>query len=501
VLSGTIEAFRASDSIEQLVATLGPGMFTGEGSLLSGRPTLVGVRAGAPGEVIEIDREALLDVIQTDSELGELLMRAFLLRRVSLIAEGHGDAVLVGSLHSSETLRVKEFLTRNGHPYAYLDLDRDNDVQELLDRFAMTTDDIPVLICRGAIALRNPSNAQIADCLGFNESVDQTKLREVVIIGAGPAGLSAAVYAASEGIDVLVVEASSAGGQAAASSRIENYMGFPTGISGGNLAGRAFAQAEKFGAQILIGKRVTGLACRTLPLFVELDGTQRTPARAIVIATGATYRRLPLDNLGQFEGAGIYYGATFVEGQLCRGEEIIVVGGGNAAGQAALFLAGLAVHVHLLIRSDGLAVGMSRYLIRRIEKHPAISVRTRTEIIALNGDRHLESVRWRDNCEGSVEQQNIRHVFVMTGAVPSTAWLQGCVVLDAFGFIKTGPDLTPDDLAAAQWPLTRAPHLLETSRPGVFAIGDVRSGNIKRVASAVGEGSIAIASLHRVLAE
>ena len=500
VTAGTVEITRTTDGIEQLVVTFGPGMFSGEGAMLTGRPVVVRIRAGEPGEVIELDRDALLSLIQTDSELSEILMRAFILRRLELIARGYGDVVLVGSTHCAGTLRIKEFLTRNGHPYAYVDLDVDDDVQALLDRFEVSVDDIPVLICRGAVVLRNPTNGQIADCLGFNDAIDQTKARDVVVIGAGPSGLSAAVYAASEGLDVLVVEGASPGGQAGSSSRIENYIGFPTGISGNDLAARAFGQAEKFGAQIMIGKAASALAC-TPTVAVEIDGRQRISARTVIVASGAAYRRLPLPNLAQFEGAGVYYGATFMEAQLCRGEDVIVVGGGNAAGQAAVFLAQSSARVHMLVRSSGLADSMSRYLIRRIEGHPGIELRTHTEVAALEGGTHLERVRWRDNRDGSTEERDIRHVFVMTGAIPCTAWLKGCVALDAHGFIKTGPDLTPDDLAAAHWPLARAPHLLETSRPGIFAVGDVRAGNVKRVASAVGEGSIAIASIHKVLAE
>lgn len=501
VVTGAIEIIHATDGVERIVVTFGPGMFTGEGAMLTGRPVFVQIRAGEPSEIIELDRDALLALIQTDSELSEVLMRAFVLRRLELIAHGYGDVVLVGSTFCAGTLRIKEFLTRNGHPHTYVDLDRDSDVQTLLDKFHITAADIPVLICRGTVILRNPSNGQIADCLGFNEAIDQTKLRDVVVIGAGPSGLSAAVYASSEGLDVLVVEGSAAGGQAGASSRIENYIGFPIGISGQDLAARAFAQAEKFGAQVMIGKAASGLACTSLPFAVEIDGRQRMGARTIVIATGASYRRLPLPNLTQFEGAGVYYGATFMEAQLCRGEEVIVVGGGNAAGQAAVFLAQSAGRVHMLVRSSGLAESMSRYLVRRIEGHPSIELRTQTEVVGLDGRGHLERVRWRDNRDGSTDERAIRHVFVMTGALPCTAWLNGCLALDAHGFIKTGPDLSPDDLAAARWPLARAPHLLETSRPGVFAVGDVRAGNVKRVASAVGEGSIAIASVHKVLAE
>jgi len=501
VTAGKIEIFSVSGPSESLVATLQPGQFTGEVNLLSGRRAFTRIRASETGEVIELEREELLDLLQTDSELSDIFMRAFILRRVELIAHGLGDAVLVGSTHSPDTLRIKEFLTRNGHPHAYIDLDRDKDVQHLLDRFHVGIADIPVVICRGQSVLRNPTNQQIADCLGFNEAIDQTHLRDLVVVGAGPAGLAAAVYGASEGLDVLVLESNAPGGQAGSSSKIENYLGFPTGISGQDLAGRAYTQAQKFGAQVMIAKCAKRLACDRKPYAIEMDDNQRVPARAVIIATGAVYRRLSLDNAARLEGAGIYYGATFVEAQLCREEEVVVVGGGNSAGQAATFLAQSSKCVHMLVRSESLAASMSRYLIRRIEENPAIDLRTCTEIVTVEGADHLERVRWRDNRTGKTETHDIRHIFVMTGAIPNTQWLDGCVALDTKGFIKTGTDLSPDDLANAHWPLTRSPHLLETSLPGVFAVGDVRAGNVKRVASAVGEGSIAVASVHQVLRE
>src|SRR6266571_2608143 len=501
VTEGLIEVVRPIGAAEDSVALFRPGQFTGEVNVLSGRRGFGRVRAAEPGEVIEVDRENLLTLVQTDSELSEILMRAFLLRRVQLIARGLGDVVLVGSTHCAGTLRIKEFLTRNGHPHTYLDLDRDAGVQDLLDRFRVGVADIPVVICRCTVVLRNPTNQQIAECLGFNDAIDRTHLRDLVVVGAGPAGLAAAVYAASEGLDVLVLESTAPGGQAGASSRIENYLGFPTGISGQELAARAFNQAQKFGAQLMIGHDAKGLTCDRKPYAIELDGASRVSARAVIIATGAEYRRLSLANLSRFEGAGVYYAATSMEAQLCKGEEVIVVGGGNSAGQAAVFLAETTKRVHILVRSDGLADTMSRYLIRRIEDHPAIVMHVRTEIVGLEGDRHLERVRWRDNASGREETHDIRHVFSMTGAIPSTAWLRGCIALDARGFIKTGQDLSPDDLAAAHWPLPRAPRLLETSLPGVFAVGDVRSGSVKRAASAVGEGSIAIAAVHQVLHE
>ena len=501
VIRGHVEVVRLTDETGDLITTHGPGSFTGEVNMLSGRRSLIRARVTESGEVIEMNREHMLALVQTDSELGEILMRAFILRRVGLIANGLGDVVVVGSMQCGHTLRVKEFLTRNGHPYSYIDLDQEADVQEMLDRFGVGIDDIPVLICRGEVVLRNPTNAQIAECLGFNAGINPTTIRDVVVVGAGPSGLAAAVYAASEGLDVLVLETNAPGGQAGSSSRIENYLGFPTGISGQELAGRAYNQAQKFGAQIAIAKSAIRLVCSGKPYAVEIGEGVTVQARTVIIATGAEYRKLPLDTLSPFEGVGVYYAATFMESQVCGADEVIVVGGGNSAGQAAVFLARTARHVHLLIRSDGLAESMSKYLIRRIEETPAITLHTHTEITTLEGGAHLERVCWRDNNDGTITPHAIRHIFVMTGASPATQWLNGCVALDAKGFIKTGPDLSPEELTAARWPLARPPHLLETSLPGVFAVGDVRAGNIKRVASAVGEGSVVVSFVHQALNE
>src|SRR2546423_14041218 len=500
VTSGALDGLQLRDNGDVRVTTLRAGQFNGEVLLLSGRPALVTLRVAEAGEVIELDRDKLLGLVQTDAELSEIFVRAFLLRRVALLSGNFGDVVLVGSNHSSDTLRIKEFLTRNGHPYTSVDPDRDSGIQDLLDRFRFTIADLPVLICRGSAVLRNPTNRQIADCLGFNEAIDQTHVRDVVIVGAGPAGLAAAVYAASEGLDVLVIESTSPGGQAGSSSRIENYLGFPSGISGQALTGLAYTQAQKFRADVAIAETATHLDCAPKAYKIEIDSGQQIKARTVVIATGAEYRKLPLENISQFEGAGIYYGATFIESQLCEGDEVVVVGGGNSAGQAAVYLAQTARKVYMLIRSKGLAETMSRYLIRRIEDNPRIDLRTCTEITALEGNGHLQRVSWRKD-QGSSETHDIRHVFVMTGAAPSTRWLSGCVTLDEQGFVKTGPDFGRENLAAAPGPLPGPPHLLETSRPGVFAVGDVRAGNVKRVASAVGEGSIAISFVHRALQE
>jgi thioredoxin reductase (NADPH) len=503
VLSGELEVVRNTCAGEELATTHRPGQFSGELNLVTGRRGLATVRVTQPGEVIEVQRDDLLSMLQTDAELSEIFMRAFILRRVAIIDRGFGDVVVLGSQYSPRTLEVRAFLSRNAHPYTYLDLDTDDISQESLDRWQVSADDVPVVICRGEAVLRNPTNAQIADCIGFNEAidVDESHIRDVVIVGAGPAGLGAAVYAASEGLDVLMIEANAPGGQAGSSMRIENYLGFPSGITGQELATRAFSQAEKFGAQIIIAKGATQLTCLRRPYSIEIDNGTRVMARTVILATGAEYRGLPIDNLASFNGAGVYYLATRMEAQMCKDQDVVIVGGGNSAGQAAVYLADTARRVIMIVRSGGLAETMSRYLVRRIEDNPAIEVRTNCQVVALDGGKHLETLRCRDKTSGSETVENIRHLFVMTGAVPATRWLDHCVALDENGFIKTGPDLTPEDLDTAQWPLKRTPHLLETSLPGVFAIGDVRGGNIKRVASAVGEGSIAIAFVHQVLRE
>ena len=499
VVSGELEALRPAGGDDTAIATVGPGQFSGEVNMITGRRALVRIRVSKSGEVIELDRQAVVRLVQTDAELSEILLRAFILRRVELIARDAGDVVVIGSMHNAATLRVRAFLTRNGHPFHYVDLDRDADAQELLDQFHLHAGEVPVLICRGDAVLRNPTNAQIADCLGFNEAIDQGHVSDLVIVGAGPAGLAAAVYGASEGLDVFVLESTAPGGQAGSSSRIENYLGFPTGISGLDLTGRAYTQAQKFGAHIMVAKVATGLSRDGQGYTVAVEGGASLRARTVIIATGAEYRKPALENLTKFEGAGVYYTATPMESQFCIGEEVIIVGGGNSAGQAAVFLTQTAARVHVFVRGDGLADTMSRYLIRRLEESDKAVVRTHAEIVALEGDGHLERVRWRDNRTEKLETIPVRHVFMMTGAVPNTGWLDRSVVLDDKGFIKTGPDLSRDDLAAAGWPLTRPPDLLETSFPGVFAVGDVRAGNIKRVASAVGEGSIAVAFVHQVL--
>jgi thioredoxin reductase (NADPH) len=501
ILEGQIAINRMLDRKPTLLRVLEAGQFTGEVGTLSGRPLLIRLAVMTPARVVMIPRERLMSLVQTDSDLSDVFMRAFVLRRAELVRGGFGDVVLIGSDHCAGTLRIRDFLIRNSHPFTEIDLDRERDVEKLLDQFHIKLADVPVLFCRGTTILRNPSNQEIADCLGLNAAIETTKPRDVVIVGAGPSGLGAAVYAASEGLDTLVVENTAPGGQAGSSSKIENYLGFPTGISGHDLAAAAYAQAQKFGAQLMVARRATRLDCGRKPYVLEVDHGEKIEARTLIIASGAEYRKLSVPAAARFEGAGVYYSATPMERKLCQGEDVIIVGGGNSAGQAAVFLADKARKVYMLVRAEGLADSMSRYLIRRIEDHPRITLLTRTQVVGVEGDRHLEKVTWRSSSTEEDTTMPIHHLFVMAGAVPNTKWLEGCVALDDKGFIKTGGDLSPEDLVTARWPLGRSPYLLETSLPGVFAVGDVRSGNLKRVASAVGEGSIAVALTHRVLRE
>jgi len=500
LLSGSMEVVQPTINGERAVTTHGPGEFTGEITMISGRRGLVRGRVTEPGEFLELTGDGLRTVLNKDAELSEILMRAFILRRLELISRNAGNLILMGSDHSAATLQLREFLVRNSHPYNYVDLDADKTSQELLDRFGVKVDEIPVIICNAGVVLRNPTPKKLADCLGFNSDVTDAHVRDVIVVGAGPSGLAAAVYAASEGLDVLVIETEAPGGQAGSSSKIENYLGFPTGVSGQELAARATTQAMKFGAKMVIARSVVRLNCDRRPYEVILDDGTALATRTIVISTGAQYKKPAIANLVKFEGRGIYYGATHMEAKLCEDCEVIVVGGGNSAGQAAVFLSQSATRVHMLVRSGNLSDTMSRYLVQRIEENPQIDLHYRTEIVGLDGGAELERVTWRNNSTGETAAHNIRHAFIMAGAAPRTDWLQGCLALDEKGFIITGRDI---DLAStnAIWPLGRPPQMLETSLPGVFAVGDVRSGNVKRVASAVGEGSIAIHLVHRALAE
>jgi thioredoxin reductase (NADPH) len=500
LLSGTLEIVQPSLTGELPITTHHGKSFTGELNMISGQPSLVIGRMGEAGEVLEISQESFRMMIARDAELSEVVMRAFILRRLALVTNHLGNVIIMGSRYCANTLRLREFLVRNSYPHTYVDLETDKTSQELLDRFHIKSEDVPVVICDGRNVLRNPSIQELADCLGLNASIDGSKPKDVVIVGAGPAGLAAAVYAASEGLDSLLIETEAPGGQAGSSSKIENYLGFPMGVSGQELASRAIHQAQKFGAQMMVARSVVRLDCSRHPYQVVMQDGVVITAKSIVIATGAQYNKPPIPNLKSFEGQGVYYGATHMESQLCQSEEVIVVGGGNSAGQAAVFLAGTAAKVYMLVRSSNLSDTMSRYLIQRISDNPKIELHYNTEIVRVEGGAHLEQVEWRNRATGESEVKPLRHVFIMAGASPRTDWLRGCLALDEKGFILTGRDLLVAQgiEPATAWTASRPPQMLETSLPGVFAVGDVREGSIKRAASAVGKGSAAISFVHRV---
>ncbi|MGX7000816.1 FAD-dependent oxidoreductase [Caballeronia sp. KNU42] len=493
ILSGTIEAYRASVQGPRLLGTHGPGSFTGEVATLAGRAAVATTRAVSDCEVIVIDEESLRALVIAEAELSETIMRAYILRRVAFIQGQHVGVVVIGSTSSGPTLRLRHFLSRNGQPSAYFDIVDHAEAKELLTHYDATEADIPVVITLQGSVLRQPTHRAVADAIGLSPDRLNGEHFDLVVVGAGPAGLAAAVYAASEGLKVAVLDAKAPGGQAGTSSKIENYFGFPTGISGQALAGRGLSQCRKFGAEVGVPIEALTIDCSdTQSFYIGLNQDECVYARAVVIATGARYRKPDLPRLEHFEGRGIYYSATFMEGAFCNNEELIVVGGGNSAGQAAVFLARFARHVHVVIRGDGLSASMSTYLIRRINAAANITLHTRTQIVELCGESKLETIKW--DRQGQIEQKSIRHVFLFLGAQPNTRWLGECVALDKDGFVLTGSD------TGERWKAERPPHDLETSRPGVFASGDVRSGSVKRVAAAVGEGAAAIQAVHQYLA-
>ncbi len=500
VMSGRIDVFAPTHDGERLLRTASTGEFTGEIGTLLGTAALDLLRVREGGDVLVLEESDVRHVLQTDEELSEILLRAFILRRVGLVSLEVGRVALIGSRQSADTLRLKEFLTRNAQPFADIDVEAESSETGLIGQLHVRAEDAPLLLCRNGQILRNPSNHEVAVALGMNPDMDATKVYDVIVIGAGPAGLAAAVYATTEGLSTVVIETLAPGGQAGSSSRIENYLGFPNGISGPALAGRALLQSQKFGALVSVATSAVRIDCGQRPYRVALSNGSSLRAHTVIIATGAQYRQLSVSNLSDYIGLGVYYAATHLEARLCQDQEVVVVGGGNSAGQAAMFLAASCRHVHMVVRSNDLTASMSRYLIRRIEETPRISVHLETEIIAMNGDGRLESIVWRDH-GGHNHERSIRHVFLMTGADPRTDWLRHCLALDDKNFVRTGPDLIQQDSGRTLWRMQRAPHLLETSVPAIFAVGDVRSGSVKRVASAVGEGSICVQFVHQVLPE
>jgi thioredoxin reductase (NADPH) len=492
VLYGTIEITDGgTEGREKSIHFHRERQFTGELDLFNNREILVSGHTGTDSQVIRVPRAAFPRMIEAEPDIGEIIMRAFILRRVGLMKYAQGGVVLIGSSHSGDTLRIQRFLSRNGYPHRMLDTDQDPDAGGMISCLNVQPEELPVVVLPDKAFLRNPSTPALADAIGLTENFDPDRVYDLTVVGAGPAGLAAAVYGASEGLDTLVIEPLAPGGQAGTSSKIENYLGFPTGISGQALAGRAQVQAQKFGARLAISRKAASIDCDRSPFCVELEDGQRLSTRSIVIATGARYRKLDLPNYDKFEGQGIHYAATWIEGNLCSNEEVIVVGGGNSAGQAAVFLSQQARHVHIMVRGEGLAATMSDYLIQRIEASPKITLHSRTEITALEGERSLQRVTWTNRASGESETRDIANVFVMIGAVPNTDWLDGCVPLDRGGFVVTGRD--------GQGMALPSPYA--TERLGIFAVGDVRSGSTKRVASGVGEGSVVVSAVHTYLAD
>jgi thioredoxin reductase (NADPH) len=472
----------------------GPGQFLAEIGQLSGRVALVDGHAEGDVETLLIPPERLRALLVAEADLGERIMRALILRRVNLIQGGVGGPVLIGPSNSTGVARLQSFLSRNGFPCHLLDPATDHDAAELIERYSPSPSDWPLAVTASGIVLRNPGETELARALGMIGGPAGNRIYDVAIVGCGPAGLATAVYAASEGLTVAVLDTRAYGGQAGASARIENYLGFPTGISGQALAGRAFNQAQKFGAEIMIPMSAKSLDC-TRPdgaFALTLDGEDQLRARAIVVASGARYRRPEIENLDKFEGRGVWYWASPVEARLCVEQDIVLVGGGNSAGQAAVFLSGHARKVRMIIRGGGLGASMSRYLIERIEATPNIDLMFNTEVVGLEGEQGLERLRWRSRLSGEDSSAEIRNLFLFVGADPATSWLDGCgVTVDRGGFVVTG----------AQSDLGRPVPTLETSVPGVFAVGDVRSGSVKRVGGAIGEGAQVVAALHGFLGD
>src|SRR6184192_3552419 len=498
VLSGHV-AITQRDGLGHVTPVIdqGPGQFLAEIGQLSGRVALVDGHAEGDVETLLIPPERLRALLVAEADLGERIMRALILRRVSLIQGGVGGPVLIGPSDSAGVIRLQGFLTRNGFPHHLLDPERDHDAAELIERYSPSPSDWPLVVAADGTVLRNPGETDLARALGMIGPTGN-KIYDVAIVGCGPAGLATAVYAASEGLSVVVLDARAFGGQAGASARIENYLGFPTGISGQALAGRAFTQAQKFGADTMIPMSVKALDCarRDGDFALALDGGETLRARSVVVASGARYRRPEIENLGTFEGRGVWYWASPIEARLCANQDVILVGGGNSAGQSAVFLSGHARKVFMIIRGGGLGASMSRYLIERIEATPNIELIFNAEVVGLEGidGVSLERVRWRSRLSPEVFTMDIRNLFLFVGADPATGWLDGCgVTLDRGGFVVTG--------AQSEQNSGRLVAPLETSVPGVYAVGDVRSGSVKRVGGAIGEGAQVVASLHGFLGD
>ncbi len=497
VLDGSIEIYEHQSGGTRVITSHCEKQFTGELDLFNARQILVGGRMGKDGRVIRVNRAAFKRMLASEADISEIITRAFILRRVGLISHKQGSVTLLRNSENSDAIRIERFIKRNGYPVEVVDCSSE-ECQDYYEKYDLDESALPaVIIHLGERVVSNPTNFQLAECLGLVEPIDSDHLYDVAIVGAGPAGLSAAVYAASEGLDTIVLENEAAGGQASTSSKIENYLGFPTGISGQALAGRAQVQAMKFGAKIALPHKIKELTCTGAGYALHLCNGSTIRAKAVVAATGASYRTLNLPNAREYDNIGVYYGATGMEAGLCAGQEVIVVGGGNSAGQAAVYLSQHAKHVYMLIRGESLASSMSSYLIERIENSKHITLLNHTEITKLEGDHHLSHVTWTNNQTKQSERKDIRHVFLMIGATPNSDWIAHQVMCDEKGFILTGEGVTKHGECFDG----RAPMALETSKAGIFAAGDIRSGSTKRVAFAVGDGSLSITQVHQYLAD
>ena len=501
VLSGSVQICQYAEEGMREILRSGPGQFIGDLSTLSGRAAVVQARVAEDSEVLRVFPDQFQRIVVEDSELSDLFIRTFLVRRSALINRGSSSLRVIGSWYSRDTHRLREFLTRNSQPHMFIDLEKDQGVDAMLETLGVGISETPILVCGEGHVVRNPTDAEVAHELGF-DIVDEGELFDVVVVGAGPAGLAASVYASSEGLSVTAIDLASPGGQAGTSSKIENYLGFPFGISGEDLARAAMTQAMKFGTRMANPVEAVALERHGANYQVRFSDDRRVRGRAVVVATGAKYQRLDVPDAEKYEGCGLYFGATAMESEMCAGSDVVVVGGGNSAGQGAVYLARHARSVHILVRRAGLSETMSRFLIRRIEETPNIFLHTQSEIVSLTGDgSRLLSVDYHDRGTNQTTHLETGSVFLFLGARPCTAWLRGTLALDHKGFIMAGPDLTPDDLPS-NGPSTERPRtLFESSLPRVYAVGDVRSGSIKRVASAVGEGSIVVQFIHRALNE
>jgi thioredoxin reductase (NADPH) len=500
VLSGMVDIRQYTAEGNRSIVKEGPCGFVGDVATLSGRASVVQAVADEETEVLRIPLAKLRRVVVEDSELSDLILRAFLLRRSFLIESGYSAIKIIGSRFARDTHRLRSLLTRNNQPYTFLDLEKDPNVAAMLEQFGVKVDETPILLHRDRDIHKNPSDEDVAHCLGL-DAIPTNDLCDLVVVGSGPAGLAASVYAASEGLTVTAIDTTAPGGQAGTSSKIENYLGFPTGISGADLAARAAVQAQKFGTWMANPVRVVELTRDGANFKVAFADGRSVRGRSVVIASGAKYRRLDVPGAEKFEECGIYYGATAMESELCVGCDVVVVGGGNSAGQGAVYLAKGARSIHVVIRRDDLSATMSRYLIRRIEEIPNIRVHPRSEVTGLSGDGRLKAVEITTRGEAEPLRIETGHLFLFIGAMPCTEWLRQTVAMDDKGFVKTGADLSPEELARSSWPDDRPPTLFETSLPRVYAVGDARSGSVKRVASAVGEGSMVVQFIHRALGE